>query len=172
MIAGGLLLIPLALERGAEDGTPLVGWIASGSSLMVLGSVSTLLTATFLGHHRRWDSPPRALIGDAHQAARAQLQRRRLRRTLAVAGGMAAAGGLAIGIGYAAAARCADSQDLGCTTQRAATGVAIGGTLIVGSAFAALSSAILLGLHTQHRHRETAARREVTFGAGSLTIRF
>ncbi|MBC8073186.1 MAG: hypothetical protein IAG13_32995 [Deltaproteobacteria bacterium] len=172
VVVGGLLLIPLATEGSDEDGTPLVGWIASGASLITVGSISTLVTASFLAHHQRWDRPPHVVIGDARQATRAWQQRRNLVRTLAVAGGVAVAGGLAIGMGYAAAFACPDVQDLACTTGRAQVGVAIGAPLVIAGAFAALSSAILLGLHRRHRHREIAARPRVTFGAGSLAVRF
>jgi hypothetical protein len=172
VVAGGLLFIPVELEADGEDGTPLIGWVATGTSLIVFGSVATLVTATFLAHHERWDAPPRVLIGDRHQAERARLQRRRLLRTLAIAGGVAVAGGLAIGIGYAAAAGCSDSQDLECAGKRATVGVAVGGPLAIGGGFAALSSGILLGLHKRHRHRDVAARPLLTVGAGSFTIRF
>jgi hypothetical protein len=172
VVAGGLLLVPLAVGPDEEDGTGDVGWIVSGSSLLVLGSIATLVTATFLAHHDRWDAPPRVLVGDAQQAARARLQRRRLIHTLAAGAGVAVAGGLAIGLGYAAASACPDDQDLGCTNERATIGVGIGAPLAVSGAFTALSAGILLALHRRHRHRSVAATPVITMGAGSLRVRF
>lgn len=171
VLAGALLLVPLGLDNG-EDGTSLVGFMASGTSLIVVGGIATLVTATFLAHHRRWDAPPRRLMGDRDQATRAQLQRRRLLHTLIASSAVAVAGGVAIGIGYGAALACSDTQDTGCTGPRAIAGVAVGGPLVVGGAFGALSSGILLGLHKRHRHREVDEAPRLTIGAGSFAIRF
>jgi hypothetical protein len=170
ILGGVAALIPLAFVGDAEDGTPYVGSIAAGPTLITFGSVALVATATVLAHHVRWDRPRAdGRYPDPGGRWAAHRARRQLRIALAVFGGLAVVGGASIGLSYAAAARACGSRDLGCAQLRWEVGYGVGGPLVAAGAFGSFSSGILLGMHRRHRH-DRAPRIEP--GAGTIAIRF
>jgi hypothetical protein len=167
LLGAVFVLIPLTVPTHPDDDTSVIGLWFAGWPLVTLGSVSTLVTASYLGHHRRWDlrSP---VVHDGPTAARAKQQRRRLRDTLIVGGATTVAGALAIGLGLGLASRCGDES---CSRNRWVPGIGVGAPLMLGGLFTMLSAGILRRVHENHRHRDASEPR-VTPGFGGLSLRF
>lgn len=168
-----LTVIPFVGGGDGEDGTGLVPFFAAGAALLTLGGAGLVLSAPFLGHHVRWDRPSAlARTAAPHAAYRARRHTHRLLVALGIEGGFVLAGGLSVGMSFAAAAACPDTQDLDCTGPRLVAGGIPGYTLIGLGGLAMVSTGVLIGLQKRHGHTKGSRPRLTALSPTAMAIRF